>query len=385
MSETTAEPQTSTDAQTQTIASGSKQLIKKKSAELLFDLATHDFVLVNPSDFPAFKKDVDAFDAFKPYMDVFFPKQKINEKQQAAEIKAVLAIIKEFVEAKNDEEGEKIIKSLAEKIEEKKKEYLNAPNVAQGEKMKSGEIKEYLWASGSKSIRSRIIRLRTKKVTGYKWKSYKLDTKKFNEELEKDKARKEKAEHPQESNKEGEKENEKHPVANKLLKHIKKPEKEFELNLFEEKLFEAEKVFLPLKERNFFEEIDQIDAGIGAQMFRLSAECSVESVVDWKNHKIKSALKGSASASLIQAKGHFTVYLPDYDGWDVWATLRKIDPNLVKSNAKPLYLLLKFNIDGSAFVGACASIGLETGISLGDAKKKDTGEAVADASLDLFA
>ena len=181
MSETTAEPQTSTDAQTQTIASGSKQLIKKKSAELLFDLATHDFVLVNPSDFPAFKKDVDAFDAFKPYMDVFFPKQKINEKQQAAEIKAVLAIIKEFVEAKNDEEGEKIIKSLAEKIEEKKKEYLNAPNVAQGEKMKSGEIKEYLWASGSKSIRSRIIRLRTKKVTGYKWKSYKLDTKKFNE------------------------------------------------------------------------------------------------------------------------------------------------------------------------------------------------------------
>ena len=377
MAEATTSSQSSsqTSNQVHTITSGSKQLVTKKSAELFFDPATQEFVLVNPSDFGAVKKDIDSFEAFKPYMEAFHPTQKVNEKEQAAEIKAVLAVMKEYIDAKNDEESDKVIKELAKKIEEKKKEYLSAANVAQGSKMKSGEIKEYLWASGSRTVRSRIVRIRTKKVS-YKWKTYKLDTNKLNVELAQDKAHKEKEEGAHE---------EKNKTSNKILKHVKKPEKEFELNLFEEKLFEAESTFTTLVDRNFFTDIDQIDAGVGAQMFRASADCAVESVVDWKNHKIKSSLKASGSASLIQAKGHFTVYLPDYDGLDLWATLRKIDPKLVKSNAKPLYLAFKAEVTGSAFVGVCASIGLETGVSLGEPKKKGSAEAVADASLDLFA
>ena len=376
MAETTTSSQSSsqTSNQVHTITSGSKQLVTKKSAELFFDPATQEFVLVNPSDFGAVKKDIDSFDAFKPYMEAFHPTQKANEKEQAAEIKAVLAVMKEYIDAKNDEESDKVIKELAKKIEEKKKEYLSAANVAQGSKMKSGEIKEYLWASGSRTVRSRIVRIRTKKVS-YRWKTYKLDANKLNVELAQDKAHKEKEESAHE---------EKNKTSNKILKHVKKPEKEFELNLFEEKLFEAESTFKTLVDRNFFTDIDQIDAGVGAQMYRASADCAVESVVDWKNHKIKSSLKASGSASLIQAKGHFTVYLPDYDGLDLWATLRKIDPKLVKSNAKPLYLAFKAEVTGSAFVGVCASIGLETGVSLGEPKKKGSAEAVADASLDLF-
>jgi hypothetical protein len=395
MSETTVASEKSAKGQTHTIPSGSKEIIKKKSAELLFDPATQEFILINPSDFGALKKDIDAFDAFKPYMEALNPTHKVNEKEQAAEIKAVLAVIKEFTDAKTEEESDKIIKGLAEKIEEKKKEYLGAGNVAAGHKMKSGEIKEYLWASGSNTVRSRIVRIRSKKVIGHKWNTYKLDTKKFNEELAREKARKEKAE------KENDKEEEKNKTSNRILKHLKKPEKEVELKLFEEVLFEREKTFVTLVDRNFFADIDQIDAGVGAQMFRFAAEGAVESVVDWKHYKIKSSAKASGSAALFQGKGHFTVYLPDYDGWDVWATLRDIDPTLVKHNAKPLYLAFKANIEGSAFVGACASVGLETGISLGEPKekdkgkdtsedkgketKKDTKEAVAEASLDLFA
>jgi hypothetical protein len=375
MSKTTVASPNNTQAQTQLSKSGPKQLITKKSAELLFDPVTQEFVLVNPSDFGAVKKDIDAFDAFKPYMEAFNPSHKGNEKEQAAEIKAVLAVMKEFIDAKNDEESDKVIKELAKKIEEKKKEYLGAANVAQGNKMKSGEIKEYLWASASKTVRSRIVRMRTKKVS-YKWKTYKLDTKKLNEEAAKEKAHKEKEKSAQE---------EKNKTSNRILKHLKKPEKEVELNLLEEKLFEVDGTLMTLVDRNFFTDIDQIDAGVGAQMFRATAECAVESVIDWKNHKIKSSLKASGTASLIQGKGHFTVYLPDYDGLDLWATLRKIDPKLVKSNAKPLYLAFKANIEGSGFVGVCASIGLETGISLGEPKKKGSAEAVADASLDLFA
>jgi hypothetical protein len=384
MSETTETSRKAPQGQMHNIASGAKELIKKKNGELLFDPETGEFVLVNASDFGGVKKEIEAFDAFKPHMEVFFPEHKINEKEKAAEMKAVLAVMKEFIDAKDDKESDKIIKELAKKIEEKKEELLKSANNAAGHKMKSGDIKEYYWASGSNTVRSRMIRLRKGKVN-YKWKTYKLDTREFNEELKKEKARKEKLEKAKEGPKEAEAGEDKHPTASKLLKHIKKPETEKELNLFEQKLFEVETPALNLVNTNFFEAVEQIDSGISAQMFRLSAEGAIESVVDWKNHKIKGSVKASGSAALFQGKGHFTVYLPDYDGWDVWATLRSIDPKLVKSAAKPLYLVLKFNIEGSAFVGACASIGVEAGLSLGESKKKGTGEAVAEASVDLFA
>jgi hypothetical protein len=390
MSETTVASGKGAKGQTHTIPSGSKEILKKKSAELLFDLEKQEFVIVNPSDFPALKRDIEAFDAFKEHMGPFFPTHKVNEKEKAAEIKAVLAVMKEYVDAKEGKESEEILKNLEEKIKEKKKEFITSANIAQGNKMKNGDIKQYLWGMGSKTVRARIISIPTKTVVGHKWKTYKLDTKALNADLAKEKAKKEKKEEGSEKEKgtegnEGTQSADEKKTVNKILKHLKKPEKEFELNLLEEKLWEGEKTYKDLGNTNFFEEIEQIDSGVSAQMLRVSSEGSVESVVDWKNHKFKSALKGTGTVALLQGKGHFTIYLPDYDGWDVWATLRKIDPNLVKKNAQPLYLAFKANIEGSGFVGACASIGMETGISLGEPKKKGTAEAVAEASLDVFA
>jgi hypothetical protein len=370
MSESTVASQ-NTNSQKHTISSGSKEIVTKKEAELFFDPVTQDFVIVNPSELGPVIKDVNSFDAFKPYMTAFLPAKKANEKEQAALIKAVLAVMKDFIDAKDDTESEKIIKELDKRIKENKDEILKSGNIAKGNKIKNGEIKEYYWASGNK-----MVRIRSTKIKEH-WRTYKLDTKKYKDDLEKTKNEKEKKTDTK-------------STSNRLWNYVKKPEKESEVKLFEKVFFDKGNQVYSLGNTNFFEACDQIDAGLGAQFLRYSTEASVGSVIDWKNHKVKVSGKIDGTAALLQGKGHFTLFLPEYDGIDVWATLRKIDPKFVKSTAKPLYLMLKINIAGSGFVGVCASLGTEIGVNVGqwtekDAKEKDKAEAKAGASLDLFA
>jgi hypothetical protein len=360
-----------TSSQTVVVPSGSKSLVKLKEAEILFDPVTQNFVLINPSDLGSIIKDINSFDAFKPYMTAFIPVKNANEKDQAAQIKAVLAVMKDFIDAKDDAEGDKIIKEIDKRIKDAKTEILKAGNVAKGNKIKSGEIKEYFLATGNK-----MVRIRSNKIKQH-WRTYKFDTNKYNEDLEKARNAKEKK-------------NNNNSSSNRLWNYLKKPEKEAEIKLFEKVFFDKGDQVYSIGNTNFFEASNQIDAGLGAQFLRYASEASAGAVIDWKNHKVKVSGKIEGTAALIQGNGHFTLFLPEYNGLDVWAALRKVDPNLVKSNAKPLYLMIKINIAGSGFVGVCASLGTEIGVNVGnwtekDSKEKDKAEAKAGASLDLFA
>jgi hypothetical protein len=359
-----------TPAQNFAVSSGSKSVLKKKNAEILFDPATKEFVVVNPSDIEELKKEVSAFDAFVPYMKVFFSEEKGKQKENAARIGAILFCLKEFVDAKDEKKSKEIIDGLAKKIEEKQKELITKENIASPNKLKDGDIKEYYHFKEQRRVRLRATK------TKPAWRTYPLDTKALNEEINKRKARAEK----KISNEE---------ALGAVKKHLTKPLKEesAESKIFETKLLENDKTFCELFNLNFFEGVDQLDAGISAQMFRFAVEAKIGSAFDLSKREIKISAKAEASVALAQAKGHFTIYFPEKNGFDLIKVLRSEAPDFIDKNAKPIYLMIKINLEGSGFIGICASVGLEAGVTLNNPKSEDNkgNTAKTEASIELFA
>jgi hypothetical protein len=369
---TSASPPT---AQQVKIGSGKKDVVTKKDSELLFNLETKEFVVVPPSQSTALNNEVKSFDAFKPYMDAFLPDKVTNEKEQAAYIKAVLFYIEKFVKAANDKEANDVLAGLSQSISKKKEEFLKKENNFTPCALKNGEIVQYL-----RFRENRTVSIRKTKNKPFS-KTYKLDEKDLNLELKK---RKERAQNKDETPKPiSERIKETNSIIRKAVNKATK-EETAESKLFEQVLWDNGNQVYEIVNKNFFEDINQLDAGISAQVLRIASDAKYGSTVDLKNLKVKISGKAEGSLSVFESKARLKIYLPDFNGFDLVAHLRKIDPRLVRADAKPILLMLQMSLQGSAFVGVCASIGLEAGASL-KSKNMTSNEGKFDASLELFA
>jgi len=332
--------------------------------EIFYDTGSDEIGIITPSRMKEIQREIEWMDSFTPYMKVFLSKEEGHrEKDRAAEAKAVLHVMKEFTDAKTVAEAQSIIKELDSRIQSVKDEILtDADNYnstkAAGHKMKPGDVREVFWVSGK-----RMVRVRGKKIKSHnRWFSKKQVMQQLKKEQREDE---------------------------KKRKSKKGPAKEAELKLFEKKLFSLEGSWSPEIEEfnskcniNFFEDWDILDADIGAQFLRHSAEATFGATANWKEDKaIKISGKAEGSFALAQAQGHFDINLPSENGFNLIDLLRSINDKFVDSDCTEIFLLVQLSTKGSAFVGACASVSMDLGVSVKE-KEKSSG---LEAGLDLFA
>lgn len=332
--------------------------------EVFYDTAADEIGLIKPSRMEELKREFEWMNAFTPYMKVFLEKEEgYREKDRRAEAKAVLHVMKEFVEATRGQEAQGIIDNLDSRITEVKKEILDDEEnynttKAATHKMKAGDVREVFWVGGK-----RMVRVRGHKIRPHnRW---------FNKKQVLDQLKKEQRDAREESRKQ------------------KGPAREAELKLLEKKLFSAEGSWSPEIEEfntacnvNFLEDSEVFEADIGAQFLRHSAEAVFGATADWKEDKaIKIGGKAEGSFALAQAQGHFDINLPSENGFNLIDLLRSINDEFVDSDCTEIFLLLQLSTKGSAFVGACAAVSMDLGVSV---KEKDQSGGL-EAGLDLFA
>ncbi len=337
--------------------------------EIFYDLAKDEIGIVKLKAMESINQEIKWMDAFTPHMKVFIPSKEGNEKDRKAEAKAVMYWLKEFADAKDDAAAQKIVDNLDDNIAKTKDEILEDEEQfnsvkASGHKMKEGDVAEFFWVTGK-----RMVRIRSNKI------------KKRNRWFNKDQVMQQIKKEHKDAKEEKQKKN--------------GPAKELEVKLFEKKLFSEEGGWSPEIEEfnkkcniNFFEESEVFDAGIGAQFLRHSAEGAFGATLNWKEDKaIKVGGKAEGSFALAQAQGHFDINLPNENGFDLISMLKSMDDDLVDDDSGEIYLLIQLSTKGSAFIGCCASISLDLGVSVKEKKGSSTSDtsAGAEAGLDLFA
>ena len=303
--------------------------------------------IVEKSEMEKIKQEIEWMNAFTPYMKCFLKEENGHrEKDRKAQVQAVLAVMKEFVDTDDDDAAKNIIDNLDARISTVKDEILtdeenyNKTKVA-GHKMKSGDVREVFWVGGK-----RMVRVRGKKIRSHnRW----FSKKQVMQQLKKE----QKDEEVESKNKKG-------------------PAKEAELKIFEKKLFSKDGSWSPEIEEfnkncniNFFEDNSVLDASVGAQFLRYSAEAAFGATANWKEDKtIKIGGKAEGSFALAQAQGTFDINLPGENGLNLIDFLRKMNNQIVDDDCTEIFLLLQLSTKGSAFVGACASVSMDLGVSV---------------------
>jgi len=332
--------------------------------EVFYDTGADEIGLIKPSRMQEVKREIEWMDAFTPYMKVFLESEEgREEKDRSAEARAVLQVMKEFVDAESNQEAQSIVDNLDSRIKQVKKDILDDEEsynrtTAAGHKMKAGDIREVFRVAGK-----RMVRVRGKKIRSHnRW----LSREQVLAQLKKEQ-------------RETRDEN----------KKKKGPAREGELKLLEKKLFSADGSWSPEIEDfnsrcniNFFEESEILSGDIGAQFLRHSAEATAQAAVNWKEERsVKIGAKAAGSFALAQAQGKMDVNLPSENGFNLIAFLRRIDPKIVDENCTEIFLLLQLSTTGSAFVGVCAAVSMDLGVSV---REKDQSGGL-ETGLELFA
>ncbi len=332
--------------------------------EVFYDTGDDELGIVKPAQLAMLEREFEWMDSFTPHMKAFLS-QDIgrNEKDHAAQVQAVLRVMKEFVDAEDDASARRIIEGLDARIAQVKDQILAgdqnyADATAAGHKMKPGDVRELFWVGGK-----RMVRVRGKKIRSHnRW----FSKKQVLEQIRK--------EHREEQKERAKK---------------KGSAKEAELKLFEKKLLSADGSWGPEIEEfnkkchiNFFENSAVLDGSMGAQFLRHSAEAVFGATANWKEDKaIKIGAKAEGSFALAQAQGAFDVNIPDENGFELLEYIRAIDKSLVDQDSGEIFLLLRLRTKGSAFVGACASISLDLGVSM----KENQQSGGLETGVELFA
>ncbi len=332
--------------------------------EVFYDTAEGELGIVDTSKMTEIQREIEWMDAFTPYMKVFLEQQKGHkEKDRKAEAQAVLHVMKEFVDADSDEEAKTIIENLDQRISEVKNDILSdeeqyASVTAAGHKMKPGDVREVFWVSGK-----RMVRVRGKKIRSHnRWFSKKQVLQQLKKEQREAEAERKKR---------------------------NGPAKEAELKIFEKKLFSTGGSWSKEIEEfnkncniNFFEESTVVDGSIGAQFLRHSAEATFGATANWKEDKaIKIGGKAEGSFALAQAQGTFNVNLPSENGLNLFDILRRVNTDVVDEDCTDIFLLVQISTKGSAFVGCCAAVSMDLGVSV----KENQESGGLESGLELFA
>lgn len=348
-----------------------KHKVQVVEDDILYDMTTDELIILDSSTCSQFQDDIAKLQEFDPFIKASLPEdgdKPATSKEKAARLKATIHFMSEFTKVDDPDKEKLILQDLDNKIKKKIDEIIAADdrasaNTANGGGLKEGHVKEILW-------------FREKRVVRTKAGAVKAHNRTFSRKQVEQQVKKELRDQKKENKKQG-----------------MKPVREEEIKLFEKKLydknghlFKAAKEFSDECNWNYFEDCDVLEAGIGAQFMRYSADVKGELKCDWKNNKtIQLSGKASGSFALAQAQGHFDVSVPDENGLDIIEVIRSFDNNLIDKGTPPLLVMLQVKFGGSAFVGLCGSIGLDAGISLKDPLAKDGEPLKAQAGLDLFA
>jgi hypothetical protein len=292
-------------------------------------------------------------------------KTRAGDLQRAAYLEAALGFLSRFCEETDEKKSDELAKSAAESIEEDKKKIEKDESFAErvlvkGSGMEAGWVQKVYSTRGKRALWVRPgavgshVRWMTKKQ------ALKAIQKDYKNSAEEDK---EKA-------------------------TGKTPARINELNFYE--LFDSKKgTFAPGVEK-YFEEIGlkeylvedrHLQGGASIQALRYSLEGKIGSNINWKKEReVKIEAKVEGSLSLIAGQGHFDIYLPNKEGFDLIAAVQGMAPGLFKAGTKPMPFQIQLKMAGNAFVGACASASGGLGISL-KAKK----EGGVECGLEAFA
>ncbi len=310
------------------------------------------------------ENEIEWIDAFKPYMECFLTpeKDKAKETERKYKVRAVMCVFEEFVNSEDDYElAKSIIDNLDSKIDSKIQEFKDDDNLyksvcAAGHKLKNGDIKEIYWTKGQ-----RMIRVRNSRVNGLTiW---------YPRQVVEQQIRREAAEAQQEPN---------------------KMAREAELKIFEKKFWDENgSLTAGIDDFNkkcnvgFFEDNDILDSSLGAQFLRYSSESAFGAGISWTDKiEAKASAKAEGSFALAQAQGSFSVHLPNEDGFGLMQFLKQEAPDFVKDDFTEIFMKVTLTTTGSAFLGACASVSLDLGVSVTEDKKA---EGVAQAGVEIFA
>ena len=327
--------------------------------EVVYDINSDEVGIIRESERKSFEQEVEWMDAFTPHMACFLKQEEdeVKEADRKYQALASLIIYDEFVNAVNDEStSERIISNLATKIEEKKEELkANGPINTKAINISDKVHSEILWAKGK-----RMVRVRSEKIKNHnRW----FGKKQVQQQIEA-------------GNKKENKTNTKtlKPTEIKLFK------KEFwsEDGTINE-TFEAINNDL---HKDFFEDNSKLNSSVEAKLLRYTTEAAADAKLDWSDKKeLKAGAKATGSYSLAEASGDFSVSIPDQYGFGLMQYCKNIAPKAIDDDYTEIFLKIVLGIEGSAFVGVCASVSAEMGLSV----TKGNENASAQAGLDMFA
>ncbi|MCB9495775.1 MAG: peptidoglycan-binding protein [Fibrobacteria bacterium] len=133
------------------------------------------------------------------------------------------------------------------------------------------------------------------------------------------------------------------------------------------------------------EKSDYWEASAESQFFRFVAGAAVDGEFSLSDKKIKFSAHGDVSYSLAEGKANGAVFLPEKKGFDLFSLLQPKDKSkasLIKNN-RQLWIRIKFELDGKAFVGASASAAISFPVV--DWSKTGKTDAYGEAEADAFA
>ncbi|MDE5419385.1 hypothetical protein L3049_15420 [Labilibaculum sp. DW002] len=326
--------------------------------EVVYDINTNEVGIIREDQRSTFKQEVDWMDAFAPYMASFQKKEEDEAKEvdRVYLALATLIIYDEFINASDDATSADIIDHLDAKINEKKDELkadgpINTSAVNISDKVHS----EILWAEGK-----RMVRVRSEKIKNHnRW----FGKKQVQQQI-----------------KAGNKSENKKNASTAKSAEIKILEKKFwsKDGAINEK-FEAINKDL---HKDFFEDNNKINSSVDAKLLRYTTEAAADAKLDWTDKKeLKATAKASGSFSVAEATGDFSVSLPNQYGFGLMQYCKSIAPNSIDDDYTEIFLKIILGIEGSAFVGICASVSAEMGLSVTEGKEN----ASAQAGLDIFA
>ncbi|MGQ1911722.1 hypothetical protein ACT3CE_18325 [Marinifilum sp. RC60d5] len=325
--------------------------------DVVYDINTEEVGIIRTDQKAAFQQEVDWMDAFAPYMASFQKKEEdeAKEEERVYLALATLIIYDEFVNASDDEAAD-IISNLDAKINEKKEELksegpINTSAVNISDKVHS----EIIWAEGK-----RMVRVRSDKIKNHnRW----FGRKQVQQQIEAG----------------NQTENQK----------AAKTAKSAEIKILEKKFWSKDRAindkFEAINEdlhKDFFEDNNNINSSVEAKLLRFTTEAAADAKLDWTDKKeLKATAKASGSFSIAEGTGNFSVALPDEYGFGLMQYCKSILPSAIDDDYTEIFFKIILGLEGSAFVGICASVSGEIGLSVTEGKEN----ASAQAGLDIFA
>ena len=337
----------------------------------VLNVGTDEVGILDPSFYEEMEKETARMEKFIPFMGCILKQEEDEAREQSRLFRthAVILTYKEFLEAADDATSDQIVNNLADKVEEKErqlkdKEAFYASVIAKGYDISSDVHAEILKVRGKDALAgARMVRVRSEKIKNHcRW-------------FHRDQVKRQLGNENRENNKK---------VDGGTIKTA-------ELNFFKKEIWNEDGGLVPAIEdfnkqcnNAFFTDNPVLDTSVSAQFLRYSTEAVAESKAVWNKDEIdvKIGAKADASFSAAAAQGRFTIQVPDENGFGLMQFLKKEVPNFIQEEYTEIFMKVVLVTEGNAFVGACASVSTDLGLSCSQDDKKP--EAKAQAGVELF-